>query len=118
MRLEMPRPMPNAGLSIMLSPAEQAQLWQWEYAHGVGNFGTHKEPHVQAWLKENSRFVYHFVTTSSSWLNLVEHYFRELTDKAVRRGSFVSVPDLHAGDRRVPKSLQRKSQALHLGGNG
>ena len=40
------------------------------------------------------RFVCHFVPTSSSWLNLVERWFRELTDKAIRRGSFVSVPDL------------------------
>jgi hypothetical protein len=39
-------------------------------------------------------FVCHFVPTSSSWLNLVERWFRELTDKAIRRGSFVSVPDL------------------------
>jgi transposase len=60
----------------------------------MDNYGTHKEPHVQAWLKKHPRFVCHFVPTSSSWLNLVERWFRELTDKAVRRGSFVSVPDL------------------------
>ena len=60
----------------------------------MDNYGTHKEPHVQAWLKKHSRFVCHFVPTSSSWLNLVERWFRELTDKAIRRGSFVSVPDL------------------------
>jgi transposase len=60
----------------------------------MDNYGTHKEPHVQAWLKKHPRFVCHFVPTSSSWLNLVERWFRELTDKALRRGSFVSVPDL------------------------
>jgi transposase len=60
----------------------------------MDNYGTHKEPHVQAWLKRHPRFVCHFVPTSSSWLNLVERWFRELTDKALRRGSFVSVPDL------------------------
>jgi transposase len=60
----------------------------------MDNYGTHKEPHVQAWLKKHPRFVCHFVPTSSSWLNLVERWFRELTDKAVRRGSFASVPDL------------------------
>ncbi len=60
----------------------------------MDNYGTHKEPHVQAWLKKHPRFVCHFVPTSSSWLNLVERWFRELTDKAIRRGSFVSVPDL------------------------
>src|SRR5271154_6776782 len=60
----------------------------------MDNYGTHKEPHVQGWLKRHPRFVCHFVPTSSSWLNLVERWFRELTDKAVRRGSFASVPDL------------------------
>jgi transposase len=60
----------------------------------MDNYGTHKEPHVQAWLKKHPRFVCHFVPTSSSWLNLVERWFRELTDKAIRRGSFASVPDL------------------------
>jgi transposase len=60
----------------------------------MDNYGTHKEPHVQAWLKRHPRFVCHFVPTSSSWLNLVERRFRELTEKAIRRGSFVSVPDL------------------------
>jgi len=60
----------------------------------MDNYGTHKEPHVQAWLKKHPRFVCHFVPTSSSWLNLVERWFRELTEKAIRRGSFVSVPEL------------------------
>ena len=60
----------------------------------MDNYGTHKEPHVQAWLKKHPRFVCHFVPTSSSWLNLVERWFRELTEKAIRRGSFASVPDL------------------------
>src|SRR5438105_3685400 len=60
----------------------------------MDNYGTHKEPHVQAWLKKHPRFVCHFVPTSSSWLNLVERWFRELTEKAIRRGSFVNVPDL------------------------
>jgi len=60
----------------------------------MDNYGTHTEPHVQAWLKKHPRFVCHFVPTSSSWLNLVERWFRELTEKAIRRGSFVSVPDL------------------------
>jgi transposase len=60
----------------------------------MDNYGTHKEPHVKAWLKKQPRFVCHFVPTSSSWLNLVERWFRELSEKAIRRGSFVSVPDL------------------------
>lgn len=60
----------------------------------MDNYGTHKEPHVKAWLKKHPRFICHFVPTSSSWLNLVEGWFEELSQKAIRRGSFVSVPDL------------------------
>ena len=60
----------------------------------MDNYGTHKEPHVEAWLRKHPRFVCHFVPTSSSWLNLVERWFRELTEKAIRCGSFASVPDL------------------------
>jgi transposase len=62
----------------------------------MDNYGTHKHPNVQAWLKRHPRFVPHFVPTSSSWLNLVERWFGELTAKAVRRGSFASVADLQA----------------------
>jgi transposase len=60
----------------------------------MDNYGTHKEPSVQAWLKKHPRFVCHFIPTSSSWLNLVERWFEELSEKAIRRGAFVSVPDL------------------------
>ena len=60
----------------------------------MDNYGTHKHPNVQAWLKRHPRFVPHFVPTSSSWLNLVERWFGELTAKAVRRGSFASVAEL------------------------
>jgi len=62
----------------------------------VDNYGTHKHPRVQTWLKRHPRFVLHFVPTSSSWLNLVERWFRELDDKAIRRGVFPSVGDLKA----------------------
>ena len=60
----------------------------------MDNYGTHKHPNVQTWLKRHPRFVCHFVPTSSSWLNLVERWFGELTAKAIRRGSFNSVADL------------------------
>jgi transposase len=60
----------------------------------VDNYGTHKTPAVQAWLERHPRFVPHFIPTSSSWLNLVERWFRELTQKAVRRGAFARVPEL------------------------
>jgi transposase len=58
------------------------------------NYGTHKHANVRAWLEKHPRFTLHFVPTSSSWLNLVERWFRELTTKRLRRGSFVSVADL------------------------
>lgn len=60
----------------------------------MDNYGTHKTPQVQAWLKKYPRFVCHFVPTSSSWLNMVERWFRELTEKAIRRGVFRSVAEL------------------------
>ncbi len=60
----------------------------------LDNYGTHKTPEVQRWLSAHPRFVTHFIPTSSSWVNLVERWFRELTQKAVRRGAFVSVADL------------------------
>lgn len=60
----------------------------------MDNYGTHKTPAVNRWLKRHPRFVIHFIPTSSSWVNLVERWFGELTRKVVRRGAFVSVPDL------------------------
>ncbi|NKE73833.1 IS630 family transposase [Nitrospiraceae bacterium HYJII51-Mn-bac16s-1-B09] len=60
----------------------------------MDNYGTHKHPRVRSWLKRHSRFVCHFVPTSSSWLNLVERWFGELTRKRIRRDSFISVEDL------------------------
>jgi transposase len=62
----------------------------------VDNYRTHKHDNVNAWLEKHPRFHLHFTPTSSSWLNLVERWFRELTDKALRRGVFHSVPDLVA----------------------
>ena len=62
----------------------------------MDNYGTHKHPKVQAWLQRHKRFVPHFIPTSSSWLNLVERWFGELTGKRIRRGTFVSVNDLVA----------------------
>ncbi len=62
----------------------------------LDNYATHKHANVTAWLAKHPRFHLHFVPTSSSWLNLVERWFREITDKAIRRGVFASVPDLIA----------------------
>lgn len=60
----------------------------------IDNYGTHTHEKVRAWLKRHPRFIMHFVPTSSSWLNLVERWFAELTSKRIRRGSFFSVEDL------------------------
>src|SRR5262245_43693038 len=60
----------------------------------VDNYATHKHPKVEAWLKRHKRFNLHFIPTSSSWLNLVERWFREITDKRIRRGVFQSVERL------------------------
>src|SRR5450756_1224712 len=62
----------------------------------LDNYQTHKHATVAAWLAKHPRFHLHFTPTSSSWLNLVERWFRELTEKALRRGVFHSVPDLVA----------------------
>ena len=62
----------------------------------VDNYGTHKHPRVQSWIQRHPRFHLHFIPTSSSWLNLVERWFREITDKRIRRGAFRSVPELIA----------------------
>lgn len=58
------------------------------------NYATHKHPKVLRWLKRHKRFHMHFIPTSSSWLNLVERFFADLTNKRLRRGSFPGVPEL------------------------
>ena len=60
----------------------------------MDNYGTHQHSKVRDWLQRHPRFVCHFVPTSSSWLNLIERWFAELTTKRVRRDSFHSVEDL------------------------
>lgn len=62
----------------------------------VDNYATHKHPTVQQWLVRHPRFHLHFIPTSSSWLNLIERWFRELTTKQLRRGVFQSVAELIA----------------------
>jgi transposase len=62
----------------------------------VDNYGTHTHPKVTFWLAKHPRFHMHFTPTSASWLNLVERWFREITDKRIRRGTFKSVGALVA----------------------
>jgi transposase len=62
----------------------------------VDNYGTHKHPRIRSWIHRHPRFHLHFTPTSSSWLNMIERWFRELTDRRIRRGVFPSVHDLIA----------------------
>ena len=74
----------------------------------LDNYGTHKHPKVQSWLQRHPRFTLHFIPTSSSWLNQVERWFGELTQKAVRRGAFISVADL---EQAIERFLQAWNEA-------
>jgi len=65
----------------------------------LDNSSTHKTPAIQKWLAAHPRFVLHFTPTSSSWLNLVERWFAELTTKLLRRGAHRSVRDLNTDIR-------------------
>jgi len=58
------------------------------------NYATHKHPKVRRWLERHPRFHMHFTPTSSSWLNMVERFFRDLTEKRIRRGVFRDVQEL------------------------
>lgn len=60
----------------------------------VDNYATHKHPKVRAWLTRHPRFHVHFIPTSSSWLNLVERFFRDIITKRIRRAAFHSVSAL------------------------
>jgi len=62
----------------------------------LDNYATHNHSVVKAWLAKHPRFFFHFVPTSSSWLNLVERWLSQITQKRIRRGTFPSVPDLVA----------------------
>jgi transposase len=62
----------------------------------VDNYATHKHPKVKCWLKKHPRFHLHFTPTSASWLNAVERFFRDLTERQLRRGVFKSLAQLQA----------------------
>jgi transposase len=96
------------------------------------NYATHKHPKVKQWLKKHPRFVLHFTPTSSSWLNLVERFFADLTADVVREGSFASLRELirsiedylirrnenpkpyrwHAKGEEILAKIQRAKEAL------
>jgi transposase len=64
------------------------------------NYATHKTPEVKRWLLRHPRFHLHFTPASSSWMNLVERWFAELTNRELRRSAHRSVAELEAGIRR------------------
>jgi transposase len=73
----------------------------------LDNYATHNHPNVKQWLAKHPRFHLHFTPTSSSWLNMIERWFGKLTDKAIRRGVFHSVPELIAA---IETYLQTNNQ--------
>jgi transposase len=77
----------------------------------VDNYGTHKHPRVKSWLKRHSRFHMHFIPTSSSWLNMVERWFREITEKRIRRGTFENVAILI---KAIKDYLDNHNQNPHI----
>lgn len=65
----------------------------------VDNYATHKHPNVLKWLKKHPRFHLHFTPTSSSWLNVIERWFRDITHNRIRNGVFRSVQELEQAIR-------------------
>jgi len=78
----------------------------------VDNYGTHKHPRVQSWLKRHPRFHLHFIPTSSSWLNMIERWFSEITEKRIRRGSFKNVKELIAAIKQYIDSHNQNPKAF------
>jgi transposase len=78
----------------------------------VDNYGTHKHPRVLSWLKRHPRFHLHFIPTSSSWLNMVERWFGDITSKRIRRGSFKNVKELIMVINQYIESNNQKPKAF------
>lgn len=87
----------------------------------VDNYNTHKHPKVKSWLKRHRRFHIHFIPTSSSWLNLVERWFRDITENRIRRDAFGSVGQLieaimsyidHNNDNPAPFAWTAKAEDI------
>lgn len=60
----------------------------------LDNYSTHTHPKVKDWFSAHPRYLLHFTPTGSSWLNQIERWFAEITNKRIRRGSFSSVKEL------------------------
>jgi transposase len=73
----------------------------------MDNYGTHKHPRVRGWFARHPEFVPHFTPTSSSWLNQVERFFAQITERRIRRGAFRSVAEL---ERAIEDYLRTHNQ--------
>lgn len=73
----------------------------------MDNYGTHKHPRVREWFARHPEFIPHFTPTSSSWLNQVERFFAQITERRIRRGAFKSVADL---ERAIEDYLRSHNQ--------
>jgi transposase len=87
----------------------------------LDNYATHNHANVKAWLAKNPRVHFHFVPTRSSWLNLVERFFAELSQRQLKRLAVTSVAELIAAitayiDRRNsdPKPFTWTASAQHI----
>jgi len=87
----------------------------------VDNYATHKHKKVKQWLKRHPRFHVHFIPTSSSWLNIVEGFFRNLDHKRLKRGVFQNVPvliqaimDYIENHNRDPRPIVWTATADHI----
>ncbi len=74
----------------------------------LDNYGTHKTPKVIRWFARHPRYHLHFTPTSGSWVNQVERWFAEITEKRIRRGSFTSVPSL---EKAIREYLEHHNQS-------
>jgi len=78
----------------------------------VDNYGTHKHPQLKSWLRCHPRIHVHFTPTSSSWLNLVERWFLDLTQQRIRRGSFHAIQELMSTIKEYIESHNQKPQVF------
>jgi len=74
----------------------------------MDNYGTHKTPKVRRWLQRHPDYHLHFIPTGSSWLNPVERFFAEITEKRIRRGAFRNVKEL---EQAIREYLEHHNQA-------
>ena len=84
----------------------------------MDNYGTHKHPRVQNWLRRHPRFIPHFIPTSSSWLNLVERWFGELTGQTPPAGRLRQCGGFEDGDCGISRGVERPPQAVRADGDG